>query len=1812
MLNWRSGGEPPCQQNNPVGGTTDVEPQRARAEAEGILVPATECRQMSNSEAAEAADQARQQGRCTWEDELVGEVEETTSVMHAPMMVQIPAIGGAVHLPSASAVGADCELEGVTRGASLLPVKVAAAVTPIVVPLAPWQGVSGKVELKPSAPDVAPRRGVAACSEAARSTLPAKAPTQMPAQVSSALQQVRLGNEWRSPAQGWRTPGRQQEIKAQRVRMQVYAQAARSQQVDSRAGDTRVRQVRWAQGEAGPSRQSPVRGLPRSVAPVEASAFCVGGHIPSVTKHACDAGVIRVLILFAGRERTLSLCRCLRMLGTYVETFELLDDRRQDLTQRDLQLDILRRIRAGEFEAVFVATPCASFCAALEPQLRSMSDDQIMGKRSLPRRWRSYLQRHNKMVYFTATVIRAATQAAIEWVVENPASQREGLAAWAEHADKPSLWDVPEIAAAMQEASAGSVTFAQCQFGSEYRKYTTLASSPGVGAQLQVAFEWARCTCVKHKKVAKGLDDFGDSLSMPSGEYPPAMNAEIAYALHRAARAKLGVQPLQSAPVGLHVGSSDPHMLRLDDDKAPRSRKAPTFSMTMHEAASKEELLGRPLPVLNAPATTEAAAPPFPQPEGAPIVRDFDDLLKPRWASRLRAWVKRCHRCIRLSQAGRFKMARKLRPPDLWMSAHECMLPSTLPWDWDLRPWSRGESAVPTLRSSRDDNPPIVSFARSVVAADLDSGEYSDKAILAELLHGVCDDVVGPRGSFLCAPHQGGLRYADEAASRLQAGVAEGWAAEYSQIPFWPLRCDPYSVADESERAGKPKFRLTNDHSWPPPGTVPLGYTADGMRFLPSLNAAMDRDDWPTARMLRVREVTESIGILAASECPVAVGAVDITAFYKSFGRQVAEHYRNGAMTADGVLIDERCCFGSAADATKCCRVSDYIVWRARRALREVDARYPTRDPRVHAWVSRRRQAGLAAGATAEEIRDRWTALFSVGMYVDDAAHASINDLLFDADGAPLLRDGRQVTRATAHYEALLGTLRELGLVPTKEQPPGDSVELLGVMISVSENRMRLAPRKRARYASLAAAVAAERVCDRDSYVSLLGKLTFASICYPRGRQWMHAAWRAARATFRLQGDKVVVTKAVRADLRRWERELLNADHPGVPLAATQTFPASDSERAVCVYADAAGAEAAEGGFGAWAVRGNELLFVEGQWTPRERELLIISELELAASTFGLVALVPQVGVRHCYSFTDNTNAMGAMRNLTPKRSVEQALTAARLEWMAATSVAEAVERITSKANTWADWLSRGRLHDVLRQARLLGLTPRRVEVPPEWRRLPLAAAEPPAEGGCMPHTCAASAPLDDTASPRVGRSGDGRCAAQSGGADVGRACGATRPLHGGVDSGSAARPCRARSQVVAEVHGLRAEAAAVDRAGCLLAPRCQASGGGAPAGFCGVAGHCVPRWQADICQDCSEVHATGDALAQGDVPLGVLRRPRLVGHTGDVQSGGGAGAAAESLSQVGRQDERPGSGVQDVSVVARRRCDVESDALHRILRLAAWRRDGPPAGNADRPAGAPDAKRPQVLQIGANGAAVRGADDAQGQGHRRGQRYSSDLGRRRRDDRCGRGAVGDGAGRPHPGRSGGDNTPLSQGARHGGDDGRASPSHQDTHGADRTRSAQVWRAQPQDWRCDGGAGRRPVAGTDPSGWPVGQRRIPDLHAPESAGGAASGADDWLVGLPRGGAHAGIHRRRLDFHVGGDAPGGCVLPGCGRHPRDPRGGGRGVTRSVRDRLACLAARWHAGVPAGLQEGGGSRRGEERTGSIRPYQISHDPIKLGSI
>jgi len=125
------------------------------------------------------------------------------------------------------------------------------------------------------------------------------------------------------------------------------------------------------------------------------------------------------------------------------------------------------------------------------------------------------------------------------------------------------------------------------------------------------------------------------------------------------------------------------------------------------------------------------------------------------------------------------------------------------------------------------------------------------------------------------------------------------------------------------------------------------------------------------------------------------------------------------------VAVNERCYFASAADATKCSRVTNLIVHHARRAMQTVDATYPSRDEAVFEWLAARRATGEAGGFSDDQINEQFACLHALGMYIDDAAHVSIDDLLFDVEGEPLVREGRQVRRADEHFRALRQTYIE-------------------------------------------------------------------------------------------------------------------------------------------------------------------------------------------------------------------------------------------------------------------------------------------------------------------------------------------------------------------------------------------------------------------------------------------------------------------------------------------------------------------------------------------------------------------------------------------------------------------------------------------------------------------------------------------------------------------------------------------------------------------------------------------------------------------
>ena len=764
---------------------------------------------------------------------------------------------------------------------------------------------------------------------------------------------------------------------------------------------------------------------------------------------------------------------------------------------------------------------------------------------------------------------------------------------------------------------------------------------------------------------------------------------------------------------GLCMGSSNPHVLGGEAAQwAPRRGTA--FSVLAHAPAEAAEVATRAFPQMNEPPITQPIDPPALVQGEPPVVTCVDQVVPRKTLQLVANWRRRMRRSIAFAEKGDFSMARRMRPPDLWLPVDVHQTEETRPWAWDFTPIARGEPAVPLPVSGRDGVEPDTDLVLPALREQQRVRDFGDQAIVDEMVMGVLDDVVEPqhqRGTLLCAPHLSALQSWAVAQEKVAANVERQWAYE-GHLPCWPIRACPYGLVDESQRAGEPKWRLTNDLSWPPPGSLP----ASGGEFVCAHNDAMERSWWPQNRMIHVKDVAESAAIMQTAGAPVKLFSVDCEAFYRKMGRQTSQWWRNAMVVPGGFQIDKRCCFGSAADAAKCARVSNFLAAETRKAFRAIDSQYPTRDARILAWQEARRRA--RAGASDEATCDD---LAAVGYYIDDAPACAFDDPLFDREGTALWRNGRHVTRAELKFEAMRETLRRFGHMskPSKEQPPRDRLEVLGVILDLTSGRMWLAPRKAAAYAKRIEEAIELRSMARIEYLRLLGRLQFAAALYPIGRQWLHAAWRVARVRFRLSGDRVQLTPRVRADLRRWEAALKDEEHDGVPLACRVEAAAMGSPGAGAMYADASG----EWGWAAWTVTHDadgrqQLLWCGGEWSVEVREALHINEKELYASTAGLLTLAPLAGWTSVHNFTDSTVAMGAMRSFTASSPRMQELLATRAAWLMETGVAEAVYRITSSQNLWADLASRGKAAEMERQAIALGLTPQQVPVVAQLRTL--------------------------------------------------------------------------------------------------------------------------------------------------------------------------------------------------------------------------------------------------------------------------------------------------------------------------------------------------------------------------------------------------------------------------------------------------------------------------------------------------------------
>lgn len=760
-------------------------------------------------------------------------------------------------------------------------------------------------------------------------------------------------------------------------------------------------------------------------------------------------------------------------------------------------------------------------------------------------------------------------------------------------------------------------------------------------------------------------------------------------------------------------------------DRAPIASVARPM-LAAHVAATTSELIRRRFPQANMAPETAPRLPVEADTGAPPAVTRLEQVVPAATLRLVRRWARRLRRCLRAARRGDYSLAARMRPDDLWLAHDAHSVPRTAGWDWDLRPLLEGRAAVPLPASTSGwDLTPLLQGEPAVrreggVRPDTGLCEeqvvrgaegFADLAIVSEMLSGVEDDSRCRRGTLLCAPHAGALRHFDVALEKLAKNVTRGWGSESLALPCWPLRTSPYSIVDESLRAGEPKFRLTTDLSWPP-----AGHVRDGEGDVDSVNAAMDRSAWPANRLLRVREFAEAMAIMtgAQRERRVRAWSLDCEAFYRVVGRQRRELWRNGVWLEDGVQLDRRCCFGDAAAAVKCARISNFVVHCVRREIEGLEDRYPTRDPIWAGWQRERRGQVRARGGSDEEAQ-RESRLHWVGMYIDDEAAGGADDLVFDANGRPLTSaSGGQMRRQQLYFEAARAVLERLGWssAPSKEQPPRLRLDVLGVIVDLGAGRLLLSDDKRRRYAAQAQLVAEQRVCEESTFRELVGRLQFAAQCYPVGRQSTHSLWRALRATYRLRDGRVTVGRAVVRDLMWWADQLQAEGHEGVPLAASDDQPAPGAG-AGAIYADASG----EGGFCAWTLEGDRVVAVGGEWTEAERSLLIC-DLELLASTFGAVALRPWTGDIFC-SFTDNTVAQVAMRSLRSRSPAMQAILRRRVRWMHEEGILEESRRVTSKANVWADVGSRPELGGMAELERLVaeaGLEFERVGVPAAWR----------------------------------------------------------------------------------------------------------------------------------------------------------------------------------------------------------------------------------------------------------------------------------------------------------------------------------------------------------------------------------------------------------------------------------------------------------------------------------------------------------------
>ena len=249
----------------------------------------------------------------------------------------------------------------------------------------------------------------------------------------------------------------------------------------------------------------------------------------------------RVLVLFSGPyERPDGITAFLRAKGLEVDQYDC-DAKNGGGESADILNDafftsLFNLVRNGHYAAIFTAPPCSTYSVARHftadrpgqdrgpPVVRTRK--QILGISNVPVKHQRELRRANEVTRRTALLLTAAYRAGTEFVLENPADRGDEkqtlLYQVAEHGP---IWLDPHVEALRRSCSAESVTFAQCMFGADVQKYTTLLFTAGLAPMLRPLHQMVCSHSPGTHAMAGGAQRAdGTWNSAPAAAYPADFN----------------------------------------------------------------------------------------------------------------------------------------------------------------------------------------------------------------------------------------------------------------------------------------------------------------------------------------------------------------------------------------------------------------------------------------------------------------------------------------------------------------------------------------------------------------------------------------------------------------------------------------------------------------------------------------------------------------------------------------------------------------------------------------------------------------------------------------------------------------------------------------------------------------------------------------------------------------------------------------------------------------------------------------------------------------------------------------------------------------------------------------------------------------------------------------------------------------------------------------------------------------------------------------------------------------------------------------